>query len=110
MQIMSLFVKVVADVLPIPWHRIVHCTAERLSAEGQLFCIRQSMKFLMAAAISSVVGDGDNNFPTLLSTISAVPPTAVAITGIPAEKASMIDTGTPSDSLVLMNKSVGCRR
>ena len=38
-------------------------------------------------------------------TISLVPPTSVAIQGIPNDKASMIDTGIPSDKLTFKKRS-----
>ena len=48
------------------------------------------------------------NSPTLSLTNSEVPPTSVAITGIPKDKASIIDTGKPSEELTLTNKSTCC--
>ncbi len=48
--------------------------------------------------------------PVASETISGIPPTAVAITGIPQLSASMIETGMPSDSLTFMKTSMGlCR-
>ena len=40
-----------------------------------------------------------NNFPLFLLTISLVPPTIVANTGIEADMASIIETGIPSEEL-----------
>lgn len=60
------------------------------------------------SAICSLLQFCGNRYPFLpLCTISEVPPTAVAIIIIPKDIASIIETGTPSFSLTLINISKG---
>ena len=55
---------------------------------------------------NSLVKSMSIRIPLSLSTISDVPPTLVAITGIPYDIASMIDTGSPSVVLKFIKISI----
>ena len=65
---------------------------------------------LRASAISSAFGCGPSNTPQRADTRLEMPPTSGATTGTPALIASMMETGTPSDSLVLTSMSTGASR